>query len=127
MILRLFFWALLLSSVVLQGHGRLHHQSSVVLRRRQMTPSPSLNATKEYDVQLYLDLEYVSEELAYALDAPDGKNSIVEHFCSSIQHQVRQFVAGQLTRVECRTPLTICSYLSFIRQPVTSLLILLLL
>jgi hypothetical protein len=113
--------------VVLQGHGRLHHQSSVVLRRRQMTPPPSLNATKEYDVQLYLDLEYVGEELASALDAPDGKNSIVEHFCSSIQHQVRQFMAGQLTRVSSRNPLTICYVLSFIRQKVALLLILLLL
>lgn len=83
------FIVTLLSVAVLQGHGWQDMPDSSALRRRQMTLSSSVNVKQEYRVPLYLNLEYVGDELASAFEAADANDSIVSHLCGSIQHQVR--------------------------------------
>jgi hypothetical protein len=43
----------------------------------------------EFDVYLFLDLQFVGDEAASELETKDSENDVVIHFCASIQQQVR--------------------------------------
>ena len=47
-----------------------------------------LDERAQFDVQLYLDLQFVDETLAMDFETLDGTNPNIRHFCRAIQTQV---------------------------------------
>ena len=49
----------------------------------------NLQQASEFDVDLFLELQFVGELLASELETKDPNNSAVVHFCEAVQVQVR--------------------------------------
>lgn len=47
------------------------------------------NQRAHFNVQLYLDLQFVDESLALDFETLDETNPNIMHFCKSVQTQVR--------------------------------------
>lgn len=74
----------LLGRMSLSKHSLALDTSKAIRGRRMLH-----NQRAHFNVQLFLDLQFVDESLALDFETMDGANSNIMHFCKSVQTQVR--------------------------------------
>jgi hypothetical protein len=72
------------------GH---HNQQRSYLR--------ALQQESEFDVDLFLELQFVGELTASELETKDPGNSAVVHFCEAVQVQVRIMTIHVCSTISC--------------------------
>lgn len=79
------FFSLLLMKMVFKPSDA--EDSITYIRKRR-----KLNERSQFDVQLYLDLQFVDNSLASEIETFDDNNPNVAHFCRAIQTQVSEYL-----------------------------------
>jgi hypothetical protein len=70
-------------------------------RRRSYLRPRALQQAFEFDVDLFLELQFVGELTASALETKDPGNSAVVHFCEAVQIQVRIMTIHVCSMISC--------------------------